>query len=94
MKARTTVTLEKDLLRRAKVRAAATDRSLSDLLEEALRAALETPIESRRPFKLKVFEGSQGLAPGVREEDFLSPWELIGRLERGEVPGAETPSGR
>lgn len=90
VKTRTTITLEKEVLRRAKIEAAASDRSLSRLIEDALRKELERSegAEPVPPFKVRVFRGKPGLAPGIRQEDFLSPWELIGRLEReARVPG-------
>jgi hypothetical protein len=84
VKVRTTITLEKEVLRRAKIEAAASDRSLSALIEDALRRAIERHegVEPVSPFRVRVFKGQPGLAPGIRQEDFLSPWELIGRLER------------
>lgn len=45
---RTTISLPDDLLREAKVMAAREDRSMSSLLEEALRALLANHTESER----------------------------------------------
>jgi hypothetical protein len=41
--ARTTLVLPKDLLRRAKVKSALTDKSLSELVSEALEQTLDDP---------------------------------------------------
>jgi hypothetical protein len=62
---RTTVTIDDDLLREAKQRAAAEGRTLSDLVSEGLRERLaqgEAP--RRRPFRLVTF-GGRGPRPGV-----------------------------
>ncbi|MCU0314057.1 MAG: type II toxin-antitoxin system VapB family antitoxin [Solirubrobacteraceae bacterium] len=62
---RTTITIDDDLLREAKQRAAAEGRTLSDLVGEGLRERLarhEAP--PPRPFRLVTF-GGRGLRPGV-----------------------------
>lgn len=59
---RTTISLPDDLLRAAKIKAAREDRSMSSLLEEALRALLERADESARSeraeFTWPTFRGS------------------------------------
>jgi plasmid stability protein len=77
---RTTVTIDDDLLREAKQRAAAEGRTLSDLVSEGLRERLALRDEPRRrPFRL-VTSGGRGLQPGVdlsdraALEDLLDGW--------------------
>lgn len=66
---RTTVTLDDRLLRQAKLAAAHSGRSLSDLVDDGLRLLLDQRPERRRaPVELPVFGGS-GLRPGVDLED-------------------------
>ena len=64
---RTTVTIDDELLRAAKVLAAKEDRSMSSVLEEALRALLERSraeeSERRASFDLPVFEGTFTVDP-------------------------------
>ena len=64
---RTTVTIDDALLRAAKVLAAREDRSMSSVLEEALRALLERSrtdeAERRATFDLPVFEGTFTVDP-------------------------------
>ena len=64
---RTTVRLPNDLLRRAKRKAAAEDRTLTSLIEEGLRAVLdERPKPAkRRRVVLPVSKATGGLMPGV-----------------------------
>ncbi|HEX5079046.1 MAG TPA: DUF6364 family protein [Geminicoccaceae bacterium] len=63
---RTTIRLDENLLREAKAYAAATDRTLTRLVEDALREALARrdarPV--RRRVRLRTFKGC-GLQPGV-----------------------------
>jgi metal-responsive CopG/Arc/MetJ family transcriptional regulator len=64
---RTTVTIDDDLLRAAKVLAAKEDRSMSSVLEEALRALLDrsqaNEAERRAAFDLPVFGGTFTVDP-------------------------------
>ncbi len=64
---RTTVRLPNDLLRRAKRKAAAEDRTLTSLIEEGLRAVVdERPKPAkRRRVVLPVSKATGGLMPGV-----------------------------
>ncbi|MCA1780656.1 MAG: DUF2191 domain-containing protein [Dermatophilaceae bacterium] len=65
---RTTVSISDDLLRRAKARAAATNRSLGDVVDDALRVHLLDRVTDSPPVELPTFGGS-GLMPGVDLED-------------------------
>ena len=63
---RTTVRLPDDLMRQVKRLAAETDRTLTQLIEDSLRAALARrarPIE-QEPFRMQTF-GKGGVRPGV-----------------------------
>jgi hypothetical protein len=60
-RARTTVVLDEDLLRQAKKAAIDQDRTLSDLVEEALRGALNAA--PKRKIELPSWPG--GLRPGI-----------------------------
>jgi hypothetical protein len=63
---RTTIRLDDDLLREAKAYALATDRTLTRLIEDALRAVLAQREVSatRRRLRLRTFKGC-GVQPGV-----------------------------
>lgn len=63
---RTTIRLDQNLLREAKAYAAATDRTLTRLVEDALREALarRDAQAGRRRARLRTFKG-RGLQPGV-----------------------------
>jgi plasmid stability protein len=78
---RTTIRLDGDLLRRAKEHAARTGRSLTALLEEALRtylAPVETPRRGRR-LALPTY-GKGGLQAGIDLDDSAS---LLDRMDSG-----------
>jgi len=64
---RTTIRLPEDLLKRAKRKAAAEDRTLTSLIEEGLRAVVDErgkPAKRRRVV-LPVSKATGGLLPGV-----------------------------
>lgn len=62
---RTTVRLPDELMRAAKRRAQQTGRTLTQLLEDSLRAELRQPVRSARVSEpLPTYRG-QGLRPGV-----------------------------
>jgi hypothetical protein len=67
---RTTVRLNDDLLAQAKALAARSGRTLTAVIEDALRAALAQSkrSRSREPVELPTF-GSGGLLPGVDLDD-------------------------
>jgi hypothetical protein len=77
---RTTVRLDDDLLREAKRHAAATGRTLTALIEDALRETLGRRRErgSRSPLKLKTVGGS-GTQPGVDLDDSSVLLDLMDR---------------
>lgn len=79
---RTTVRLPDDLLREAKRHAVETGRTLTDVIEEALRAALarEAPSALSGPVELPTF-GSGGTLPGVDLDDSAA---LLDLMEGGE----------
>lgn len=70
---RTTVRLDEHLLARAKAHAAKTGRTLTALIEDALRQELQRrPTETVRPrVKLKTFKGT-GVRAGIDLEDSAS----------------------
>ena len=77
---RTTIRLPDDLLREAKQRAAETDRTLTSLIEDALRAALRGKPENGEPLKplrLATY-GRGGTLPGVDLDDSAA---LLDRME-------------
>ncbi len=76
---RTTVRLNEQLLVEAKKLAASTGRTLTAVLEDALRAALarRAPQRPRRRVALATFKG-RGLLPGVDLDDTAS---LLDRME-------------
>ena len=80
---RTTIRLDDDLLARAKQLAARTGRTLTAVIEEALRAGLARyrPDRTREPIELPTF-GAGGLLPGV-DLDASSPL-LDGMNRRGD----------
>ena len=82
---RTTIRLEDELLRRAKRVAAERHLTLTQVISDALRAALAPRAAQRRkPFRFPTFRGT-GVRPGVK---INSSAELLGIMEgRG-------PSGR
>lgn len=61
---RTTIRIDEDLYRRAKAQAAGTGRTVSEVIEDAVREALRPRARDRRLSELPVFGGS-GVLPGV-----------------------------
>jgi hypothetical protein len=74
---RTTIRLDDDLLRAAKRRAAETDRTLTSVIEDALRVALTDRAEPQgsRP-RLPTFKGT-GVRAGVDLDDSAGLLELM-----------------
>jgi len=75
---RTTVRLDPELLKRAKALAAATNRSMTGLIEDALRQMLErreAPAEHMR-FEMITATGN-GVRPGVDLDDSASLWDVV-----------------
>lgn len=82
---RTTVTIDDRLLRQAKLAAASSGRTLSDVVDDALRLLLGQHQGRRHaPLELPVFGGS-GLRPGVDLEDK----EGLAALLEGAEPRAD-----
>jgi K+-transporting ATPase c subunit len=75
---RTTIRLDDDLLQQAKAHAAATNRTLTQLIEDALRVALaRRAAATERPrIDLPVFRGS-GLQPGVNLDSNAALLDLM-----------------
>jgi predicted transcriptional regulator len=70
---RTTIRINDELLKKAKIRAAETDRSLTEVIEDALRKAIDNvdaDIESRDDTIPTAGEG--GVQPGVDLDDTSS----------------------
>jgi hypothetical protein len=84
---RTTVRLPDDLMRQVKRFAAETDRTLTQVIEDALRAALTRRIEaaSVERFHLPTF-GRGGLRPGVNLDDSAGLLDIM--------EGRDDPHGR
>jgi hypothetical protein len=64
---RTTIRLPDDLLRRAKRKAAAEDRTLTSLIEEGLRAVVDERPKPARAKRIlpRISKATGGLMPGV-----------------------------
>lgn len=77
---RTTVRLDDDLLREAKRQAAATGRTLTAVIEDALRESLGRRRQrgSRRRVELRTVGGS-GTQPGVDLDDSSALLDLMDR---------------
>ncbi|HEU0074525.1 MAG TPA: DUF6364 family protein [Dehalococcoidia bacterium] len=75
---RTTINLDDELLKEAKMAAAATGRSLTELVEEALRErlALRKASSERQRVSLRTFKG-EGLRPGVDLDDSAALLEIM-----------------
>lgn len=75
---RTTVRLDERLLREAKTYAARNGRTLTAVMEAALRQFLARQPErtATRPFRLRTFKGT-GVAPGVDLDDSAALLDLI-----------------
>jgi hypothetical protein len=74
---RTTINIDDDLLAEAKQVAARTGRSLTDVVEDALRESLHRRHRTaRQPVELPVF-GEDGLQPGVDLDDSAALLDLM-----------------
>ncbi len=74
---RTTLDFEDALLKAAKRRAAEEGKTLTRLLEDALRRYLEPPERPRKPFKLRLLTKKGRLLPGVKLSDRDSLYERM-----------------
>lgn len=75
---RTTVRLPDDLMRAAKRRASQTGRTLTQLLEDCLRAELSQARGAKRICEPLPTYGGQGLRPGVDLSDASSLEDVMG----------------
>lgn len=81
---RTTIRVDDELLSEAKQVAVETDRTLTGLIEDALRQHLaqQEALRERPPVQLKTVDGN-GPLPGVDLDDSAS---LLDLMERGDAP--------
>lgn len=79
---RTTIRLDDALLREAKAVAAASGRTLTDLVEDALRESLarRRAGTGRKQLILRTFKG-KGLRPGVDLDDSAALLDLMDRSD-------------
>ncbi len=79
---RTTIRIDDDLLRETKRLALETDRTLTAVIEDALRevVARRTQRGKRRPVRLPTF-GGEGLQPGVDLNDSAALLDLMEATE-------------
>lgn len=78
---RTTVNIDEDLYRRAKARASRTGRSVSQLIEDAVREALRPRRRDRSHLAPLTVYGGSGVMPGV---DLTDPAALLDRMDEFE----------
>ena len=76
MPMRTTIRLDDSLLRQAKAAAAASGRSLNDLISDAVRAALASRPTPGRVAELPIYRG-RGLQPGVDLDDSAALLDIM-----------------
>jgi Ribbon-helix-helix protein, copG family len=77
---RTTIRLDDQLLADAKQLAARTGRTLTAVIEDALRQAIrQTRPPRRRRVELPTFKGGNGLQPGVDLDDTAALLDLMER---------------
>ena len=74
---RTTIRIDEDLYRRAKAQAARTGRTVSEVIEDAVRDALRPRARDRQLSELPVYGGS-GVLPGVDLGDRVA---LLDRMD-------------
>ena len=74
---KTTLNLDDRLLREAKKRAADEDRTLTGLIEAALRAYLQPANPPGPPFKLKLLIKKGRVVPGINWDDRDSLYERM-----------------
>jgi hypothetical protein len=79
---RTTVSIDDELLKSAKRRAAERGKTLGQVLEDALRRELAAPAPAERPI-VPVFRGGSGPRPGI---DLTSNRALHEALDEGVDP--------
>ena len=93
---RTTLTIEASLLAEYKQLAARSHRSLSGVIQDALREALEArrTREPRAPADLPVFHGGSGVQPGVDLDSTSALLDLMDSADaaRDAGPGEDAPA--
>jgi hypothetical protein len=91
---RTTLTIEDSLLAEYRQLAARSHRSLSGVVQDALREALEARKArgTQRSVDLPVFEGGSGLQPGVDLDSTAALLDLMEHADRA-ASDAETDDG-
>lgn len=77
------MTIDDDLLRRARTLAAETGRSLGEIVDDALRVWLFRDVTSEAAAPVLPTYGGSGLQPGVDLEDKDALAALLGDEERG-----------
>jgi hypothetical protein len=77
---RTTISIDDELLKSAKIRAKERGKTLGALVEDGLRRELATDYHTDEPVPLPVFKGGNGLRPGV---DITSNRALHELLDEG-----------
>ena len=82
MPMRTTIRLDDSLLRQAKAAAAASGRSLNDLISDAVRAALASRPTAGRVSEVPTYRG-HGLQPGVDLDDSAALLDLMSTGQLG-----------
>ena len=81
---KTTINIDENLLKEARLRAARRCTTLTEVVEEALRELFtrQDEFQQREPVRLVTF-GGKGLLPGVDLDDFA---ELLDRMESSSDP--------
>lgn len=74
---RTTVTIQDDLYRRAKSTAAASGRTVGELIEDAVRQALDRHDAPAPALKPLTVHGGSGLMPGVTLDSNAALLDLL-----------------
>ncbi|MGE0059572.1 MAG: ribbon-helix-helix protein, CopG family [Dehalococcoidia bacterium] len=79
---RTTITLDDELLREAKRRAAESGRTMTQVIEEAVRTGFaQSPVVKRkRPFRLRTVKG-EGFFPGVDINDSAGLRDIMDQVD-------------
>lgn len=83
---RTTIRIDDELLRRARVTAADSGRSLGDVIDDALRAHFAQRDATTMPVTIPTY-GSRGLRPGVDLEDKAALADLLDQPEERRAAG-------
>ncbi|MCC6796748.1 MAG: type II toxin-antitoxin system VapB family antitoxin [Candidatus Hydrogenedentes bacterium] len=79
---RTTIDINDQLLQQAKLRAAETNRSLTSVVEDALRHLLhKDPAARKKPRRPMPVDGSGGVLPGVDLDNTSSLLDRMDGLE-------------